>query len=418
MSSRNRKVLEAHLEVPDRWMAALGQVIGSATRSGRLPKDAKGWLDDRSPQNRRASDAPKEPPRPAAPAPKKDDQERVSPSSRTGRIIPATNRFRAQAQDDQKSEPEEPKAGRKPSAARDDFDEEEPTDPGEEFPQFPPAAPAAQKLDLLPSQIGGGSGDDEYRSPFDWKKIDPQGTADYDPVLGRHEPKAKKKGPLSLLKRRPKDGRKELDKALKSFDKKKRGGLLRRLVRGKDVSGGDRWDEEVSMRSRRKVTEAMRRNNSVWEQITREIDGNSRVSIRIPESFVRRSLREEGEGGGGTVTVTVPREDAEELLHSLMGALETEEPSLDDLEGDVGEDEFSDDMGAGPPGFSSDDGDGDDMGGEPDGDDDDDGPDDDDDSDDDDEVEEDAEPQYGRPNPRPGTALGEVRRRGRGRLLF
>lgn len=163
--------------------------------------------------------------------------------------------------------------------------------------------------------------------------------------------------------------------------------------------------------------------HSIWERITREINGNSTVSVGIPESFLRRSVREEA--GGGTVTVHVPREDAEELLHSLMGALEDGEPTLDDLEGDIGSDEEfglpgGEDGEGGPPEFSAqvgdEEGDDDDSDSD-DSDDDGDDSDDDSDDDDDDDVEEDAEPSYGRPNPRPGTAFGETRRR-RGRLLF
>lgn len=129
---RKRRVLEAQLQVPDRWMAALGQVVGSATRSGRLPKDASSWLVDRSPQNRRSSDASPEPPPPAPPPPTKEPRGGgdVAPSSRTGRVIPATNRFRNGSSDDRAPAGDRPspppvkaKGGRK-----DDSDADAPVD--------------------------------------------------------------------------------------------------------------------------------------------------------------------------------------------------------------------------------------------------------------------------------------------------
>lgn len=124
-------------------------------------------------------------------------------------------------------------------------------------------------------------------------------------------------------------------------------------------------------------------------------------------SIWERLVRESSEGP--TVTLTLPREVAQELMGILMGSLEM------DLGGaGGGEDEIDVGMSGGEP-------DADDFGGPSDGDADDMfGVDDleaepDDDSDDDDETDESAGPAYGRPSPRTTTALGERLRRTRRR---
>lgn len=91
---------EANLEVPDNEMASLKRVVASAARIGRLPKDAEKWIKDVGPKARRASDAAPPVPTKAAPA---HGPMPVAPDSRSGRIVPATNRFRQPdpvAQDD------------------------------------------------------------------------------------------------------------------------------------------------------------------------------------------------------------------------------------------------------------------------------------------------------------------------------
>lgn len=158
-----------------------------------------------------------------------------------------------------------------------------------------------------------------------------------------------------------------------------------------------------------------RRRRSIWERIIRESSDTA------------------------TVTVTIPRDLAEQLMGLLMSSLELEDPGEDEMGGmdDLG---MGDEMGPMEP-------DADDMGGPPDGDeddlpafmdggdddapgfsagddddseedapdDDDDGEDDDSDDDDDDEEEkpkkESSGPSYGRPSPRPATAFGEARQR-------
>lgn len=89
-------VSEATLEVPDSEMAPLKRVFAGAIRSRRLPQTATDWLVDRGPKARRAADRAKPASNASKPAPPAD----IGPSARTGRAIPATNRFRQQSDDE------------------------------------------------------------------------------------------------------------------------------------------------------------------------------------------------------------------------------------------------------------------------------------------------------------------------------
>lgn len=96
---------EAYLEFPDEDIAPVGRVIASAARNGRIPRNAaedweirKGPVPKASvPAPAKAAPAPANRPKPKEPTGKASVGPAASPpapSSRTGRVIPATNRFR------------------------------------------------------------------------------------------------------------------------------------------------------------------------------------------------------------------------------------------------------------------------------------------------------------------------------------
>lgn len=229
---------EMSIEVPDEWAKPFEKVVGSATKAGRLPPESKTWFKQSEPRkDRRAADRTPKPP--AEPAP--DPAEPVKPEPRTGRIIPRDNRFRKMAAE---PSPPPPETG---------FERDEPTAtdamPYAE-PDLPAPPSAVQRLDL-PSKLGA----DE--PVFNWDRLglsDPGDDFPDEPAAARSLRKAatpippkdppRKSGSISRIFRRPRDGRKELDKALKSHDKRVSGkqGVLSRLIKGKDV-GRERWNE-------------------------------------------------------------------------------------------------------------------------------------------------------------------------------
>lgn len=227
---------EMSIEVPDEWVAPFEKVVGSATKAGRLPPESKSWFKRSEPKrDRRAADRS-----PKAPEPAPDPSEPVKPEPRTGRTIPRDNRFRKMA-----AEPSPP-----PETG---FERDDPTAtdarPYAE-PDLPAPPNAAQRLDL-PSNLGA----DE--PVFNWGKLglsDPGDEFPDEPRAARslrkaatpHPPAAppKERGSISRIFRRKRDGRKELDRALRSHDRRVSGkqGALSRLIRGKDV-GRERWNE-------------------------------------------------------------------------------------------------------------------------------------------------------------------------------
>jgi len=224
MAADSRRLLteaflaEATFEVPDEWVEPLGMVLRGAARRRVLPANARDWIKAPT-RNRRASDRPVAPsgsPPPAAPT--------GSRSARKGRELPSTNRFVQQA-----------------AAGPDDF-EDEPTDPGvgpSDFPDFPAPRPAATHVgypadDRVYSQgILGGDDDRGIEVP------EPGGGRGMRTLRGT-EPR--RPGSISrLFRRRPPDGRRQLDKALKAADREARRragkqGTLSRLIRGRDVT--------------------------------------------------------------------------------------------------------------------------------------------------------------------------------------
>ena len=90
---------------------------------------------------------------------------------------------------------------------------------------------------------------------------------------------------------------------------------------------------------------------SIWEQIENELNVPREARITLPRSFVQRLVKESTEGP--TVSITIPREYAEQILQSLQASLEIDTGDLDDDDlGDPGSEELED-MGDGE--FTADD---------------------------------------------------------------
>lgn len=103
---RSRKILtemfvtEATLEFPDGEIDAVNRVLAGAARRGAIPRDAlENWpiLKGFSPRPAKGADAQKPAgakPTPKASAPVAKADATPAPDSKSGRVIPATNRFR------------------------------------------------------------------------------------------------------------------------------------------------------------------------------------------------------------------------------------------------------------------------------------------------------------------------------------
>lgn len=251
---------EATFEVPDAELSAFQRVISGAIRRRVLPLAAKDWIATNPSRTRRASDRlakgttpPPVAAPPAAPPPAQDDDDGGPVvSKRTGRATPATNRF--------------VKASRPAPEPADDFDAEDPTDPGvaapkprnqgrdgdaEPFPDFgPPPSASFDATDSTDDRVlshgflGKSDDDDDVQVP------DPEGGHGMRRLSGRDDPRARtaarRAGSISgMFRPRQRDGRAELDRALKSADKgaqraakhgSKKQGFLSRLMRGRDVT--------------------------------------------------------------------------------------------------------------------------------------------------------------------------------------
>lgn len=91
---------EAVLEFPDGEIDSLNRVLAGAARRGAIPRDAlENWPMIKGSIPKTKADEPKKPQvakskEKAPEAPAKGSEKKPEPSSRTGRVIPATNRFR------------------------------------------------------------------------------------------------------------------------------------------------------------------------------------------------------------------------------------------------------------------------------------------------------------------------------------
>lgn len=105
---RSRKTLsemflgEATLEFPDGEIDALNRVLAGAARRGAIPRDAlENWpiLKGFAPRPKKDAEKPTAKPSVKKASPPASGDGGVAPSSRTGRVIPSTNRFRQQGPD-------------------------------------------------------------------------------------------------------------------------------------------------------------------------------------------------------------------------------------------------------------------------------------------------------------------------------
>lgn len=238
---------EATLEVPEGDTEAMKRVLAGAIKRRALPLSAASWWVTKpaAQQQRRATDRKATSKVNATDSNhadadamaahdwpgwrKRGDSSPDSPvtSKRTGRTVPATNRFVQAAHSDPKLRPQRVTRGRNGDA--------------EDFPDFD--APPSAATDV------GYPSDDRILSRGLSGRPD-DGSIDVpEPGGGRNvrtiKPASKAPGGFSsisnLFKRRPPDGRRQLDKALKSADRdaqRRSGkqGTLGRLVRGRDVT--------------------------------------------------------------------------------------------------------------------------------------------------------------------------------------
>lgn len=220
---------EAALEVPDGDTEAMKRVIAGAIKRRALPLSAKDWwVKDTGPRLRRASDrAPSASPAPAAPTAPRREPASGGPETnmRTGRTVPATNRFLQGVRSAPRPEPDD-----------DDDDDRKwrgRSGDAEEFPRFAEPRPAAAHV--------GAPEDDRVLSWDFLGRPDDGGIEVPEPgrpgqvrTLRGTDAKPKPKGGSisRLFKRKPRDGRRELDRALKAADRPQ--GMLSRLIRGKD----------------------------------------------------------------------------------------------------------------------------------------------------------------------------------------